>query len=147
MEVCGETPAVEHSTRDDTSPIEFGKFVEYHCDTGHSVDGKVGCMSNWVTTCLANGIFRKLDVQTNSYTALTTPTFRRVCSSTVDVKCGADGESIQLGSCSPVSFGQPTSITNNFVDIREYVFSENASYTCGSGCTTTGVPSGVTSFT
>ena len=65
----------------------------------------------------------------------------------LDVKCGADKKSIQLGSCSPVSFGQPNPITNNFVDIREYVFSENASYTCGSGYTTTGVPSGVTSFT
>ena len=64
-----------------------------------------------------------------------------------DVKCGADGKSIQLGSCSPVSCGQPTSMSNSFVDIREYVFPENASYICDSGYTTTGVPSGVTSFT
>ena len=71
VEVCGEAPAVEHSTRNDTSPIVFGKAVEYHCDTGHSVDGKVGGMSNWVTTCLANGtFFQKFFVQANfSHTA------------------------------------------------------------------------------
>ena len=57
VEVCGEAPAVEHSTRNDTSPIVFGKAVEYHSDTGYSVDGKIGGMSNWVTTCLANGNF------------------------------------------------------------------------------------------
>ena len=42
VEVCGETPAVEHSTNYDTSPIVFGEAVECHCDTGYSVDGKVG---------------------------------------------------------------------------------------------------------
>ena len=59
MEVRGEAPAVEHSTRNDTSPIVFGKAMEYHCDTGHSVDGKIGGMSTWITTCLANGTFSR----------------------------------------------------------------------------------------
>ena len=36
----------------------------------------------------------------------------------LDVKCRADRKSIQLGSCSPVFFEQPTSISNSFVDIR-----------------------------
>ena len=50
-------------------------------------------------------------------------------------------------SHSPASCGQSASVSNSFVDIREYVLPEEASYTCSRGHTTTGVPSGVTSFT
>ena len=45
--MCGIGPAVDNSTSIDTSSIVFGKVVEYHCDTGHSVDGKVDGPRNW----------------------------------------------------------------------------------------------------
>ena len=57
VELCGVASAVEHSMCNDTSKIVFGKAVEYTCDTGYSVDGKVGGPSKWVTTCLAGGTF------------------------------------------------------------------------------------------
>lgn len=170
--MCGIGPAVDHSTRIDTSSIVFGKVVEYHCDTGHSVDGKVGGLSSWVTTCLGNNFSVHLTCEPISCSLLSIEHTRvqegvflyeevvgyecldgyRVGgmasgNASLDVKCGADGTSIQLGSCSPASCGQPTSVSNSFVDIREYVLPEEASYTCSRGYTTTGVPSGVTSFT
>ena len=151
--MCGTGFAVDHSTRIDSSSIVFGKVVEYHCDTGHSVDGKVDGPSNWVTSCLVNtfsahptsepiscsllsiehihvqeGVFLCEEVDGNRVggTASGNAPF--------DVKCGADGTSIQLGSRSPASCGQSTSV-------------KEASDTCSRGYTTTGVPSGVTSFT
>ena len=157
--MCGTGPAVGHSTRIDTSPIVFGKVVEYHCDTGHSVDGKVDGPSNWVTSCLANTFsvhptsepiscsllsIEHTDVQEGvflyeevvGYECLDGYRVGGTASrnASFDVKCGADGTSIQLGSCSPASCGQSTSV-------------KEASDTCSRGYTTTGVPSGVTSFT
>ena len=146
--------------------------MEYHFDTGHSVDGKVDGPSNWVTTCLANtfsvhlacepiscsllsiehthvqeGVFLYDEVV--GYECLDGHRVGGIASgnASFDVECGSDGTSIQLGSCSPASCGLPTYVSNSFVDIREIVLPEEVSYICSTGYTTTGVPSGVTSLT
>jgi len=169
---CGNPPLVSHASTP-TGPLVYGVDLTYSCDHGYTITGQHDGATTFTVSCPEDAEITGLE--TCSAVKCGTPghvshaemlaihyvypdSFEVSChagytldaspygSSTYMVSCGLDGQFTSMPPCEPVQCGSASSTTAATAESGSFHFGQKATWTCNDGYTTSGTPTGRTTF-